>query len=318
MFLYAVPDKVVFKKWAESSHKNQRTSMHHEVTELHFSIHLLSVNASEIRKHVLVRNPTATEQKLFISCPTTDRFSLAESSEHPLKQRSDAEGTLCFLLTVYIFIISIASTNRSQWIRVQAACRWNSAFSCQFQRSRFSRGNAHEFSRSVRFLGIVFFCSCISYESESPSDGIYVFSMFTTLLIQIKAIAVSDTAAENQFFPQVPFVSLVFQHCHRLQCISIFQELDIPRGPTSDYFFATEPTKVCSGFQLVVFRAPFSFQLCPFQVSQQPEFKLTVPEIPSILFVLISCGLIALSGLFMYDSIQRRTERSISIAPKRR
>ena len=188
MFLYAVPERIVFKKWTESTP---------------------SKPGRELRKHVLVRNPTATAQKLFVAYATTDRFQLLEGDASSHRVRADANGHAGYEVTLepdgtlpLVIVFRMPASREEQHMNFQ--------------------------------------------------DTITVFSMFTTLSIPIHAIALGNTAAESELFPS---------------------ELDIPRGPESDYFFP--PT---NGGGSSSSRA------------SAPEFALTMPDLPPVLATLNEIG----------------------------
>jgi hypothetical protein len=65
--LYTIPDRAVFKKW-----KNTPAAM-----------------GKHLKKHLVLRNPTAVPQRVFICTPTTAHFELVPVGT----KRPDAKGT---------------------------------------------------------------------------------------------------------------------------------------------------------------------------------------------------------------------------------
>ena len=70
--LYSVPDKIVFKRWT-------------------------SGDVTSCKKRLLLRNPTAFSQSLFICAPTTQQFVLIldpSPTGEPWKTSADTKGSL--------------------------------------------------------------------------------------------------------------------------------------------------------------------------------------------------------------------------------
>ena len=66
--LYTIPDRAVYKKW-----KNTPAAM-----------------GKQLKKHLVLRNPTAVPQRVFICTPTTAHFELVPVGT----RRPDAKGTI--------------------------------------------------------------------------------------------------------------------------------------------------------------------------------------------------------------------------------